>query len=108
MYELTKREELVLLSIYKLSGNAYIVTIRKNLIEITDKTVNYGSLCNTLTSLMRKALIASKVSEPEAVQGGRRKVLYSLTTHGQKALKRAYEVQKLAWDGLNGFVLGIE
>ena len=108
MQELTKREELVLLSIYKLSCNAYIVTIRKNLIEITDKTVNYGSLCNTLTSLMRKALITSVESTPESVQGGRRKVLYSLTTSGQKALERAYEVQKLAWEGFNGFVFGIE
>ncbi len=30
MYDLTKNEELILLSIGKLSGDAYIVTIRKN------------------------------------------------------------------------------
>ncbi len=48
MYELTKHEELILLSIWKLSGDAYIVTIRKHIKEVTRKSINYGSLCNTL------------------------------------------------------------
>ena len=106
MQELTKREELILLSIGRMHGNAYIVTIRKNLSEITGNTVNYGSLCNTLASLVRKGLIVARKSEPEAVQGGRRKVLYSLTTEGNDALKHAYEVHKTAWEGANGFIFG--
>lgn len=105
MHDLTKNEELILLSIGKLSGNAYIVTIRKNLAEITGKTFNYGSLCNTLSSLVRKGLIISENSAPKAKQGGRRKVLYFLTAEGKNGLKHAYEIHKLAWSGVNGFVL---
>jgi DNA-binding PadR family transcriptional regulator len=104
MIDLTRREELILLSVWKLRGEAYIVTIRKNLKAVTGRSVNYGSICNTLASLVRKGLIQSRESAPRAQQGGRRKVLYDLTGNGKQALKQAYEVQKLAWDGMNGFV----
>ena len=105
MYGLTKHEELILLSIWKLSGDAYIVTIRKHIKEVTHKSINYGSLCNTLSSLVRKEYLKYKESEPIAQQGGRRKVMYFLTTEGKKALNHAYEIQKLAWDGFNEFVI---
>ncbi len=100
MYELTKREELILLAILRLEGNAYIVTLRRHIKEITGKAINYGSLCNTLSALIRKGYIESGESDPVPRQGGRRKVLYSLTAEGKRALKRAYEIHKLAWDGL--------
>ena len=108
MVDLTKNEELILLSISKLNGNAYIVTIRKNLTEVTGKTFNYGSLCNTLSSLARKGLIISKNSAPKAQQGGRRKVLYFLTDEGKSALKDAYEIHKVAWNGANNFIFDVE
>ena len=104
MYKLTKHEELILISIWKLVGNAYIVTIRKFFREITGKSINCGSLCNTLTSLVRKGFIVSKESKPIAQQGGRRKVLYSLTAEGKKALNHAYKIQKLTWDGFSEFI----
>jgi len=108
MFDLTKNEELILLSIGKLSGNAYIVTIRKNLTEVTGKSFNYGSLCNTLSSLARKGLIISKNSAPKAQQGGRRKVLYFLTNEGKNALKHAYEIHKVVWNGANNFIFDVE
>ena len=37
MYELTKNEELILLSIWKLKDNAYGVTIREHFKKITGK-----------------------------------------------------------------------
>ena len=100
MYELTKREELLLLSILRLRENAYIVSLRRHIKDISGKSINHGSLCNTLSALIKKGYIQSKESIPLPKQGGRRKVLYFLTDNGKKALKQAYEVQKLAWDGL--------
>lgn len=108
MYELTKHEELILLSILKLSGNAYIVTLRAQIKEITGKSINYGSLCNTLSALSRKGYIESKESAPVARQGGRRKVLYFLTIEGKRALKKAFQIQKLAWDGLMELINKLE
>ena len=105
MYELTKHEELVLLSILKLKENAYGVTIRKNIKSITGKSINYGSLYNTLYLLVRRELINSMESEPKSEQGGRRKVMYSLTAEGKKALRNAYEVHRSAWNGLAEYIL---
>jgi DNA-binding PadR family transcriptional regulator len=98
MYELTKNEELVLLSIWKLEDNAYGVTIRENLKKITGKTFNYGSLYNTLYLLVRRGLVESRESKPLSKKGGRRKVLYSMTREGEKALSKAQRIHKLAWD----------
>ena len=100
MYGLTKHEELILLAILKLRENAYIVTLRRHIKEITGKSINYGSLCNTLSALIRKGYIKSKESDPLPQQGGRRKVLYSLTAEGKRALKQAYDIQQRAWEGL--------
>lgn len=103
MYKLTKHQELILLAIWKLDGNAYIVSIRKYFKEITGETINTGSLCNTLTSLIKKGCIESKDSEPLAHPGGRRKVLYFLTPLGKKALDHAYSIQRLTWEGFVKF-----
>jgi DNA-binding PadR family transcriptional regulator len=103
MYKLSKHQELILLAIWKLAGYAYIVSIRKYFKEKTGETINTGSLCNTLTSLIKKGYIKSKESEPLAQQGGRRKVLYFLTPLGEKALNHAYKIQRLTWDGFVKF-----
>ena len=100
MYGLTKHEELILLAILKLRESAYIVTLRRHIKEISGKSINYGSLCNTLSALIRKKYIKSKESDPLPGQGGRRKVLYSLTPEGKRALRKAYDIQQRAWEGL--------
>lgn len=103
MYELTKNEELILLSIWKLKDNAYGVTIREHFKKITGKILNYGSLYNTLYLLVRRGLVESRESEPLSKQGGRRKVLYSMTRDGKKALSNAQRIQKLAWGDVSDY-----
>ena len=100
MQELSKNEELILLSIWKLKDDAYGVTIRKSVMEITSKTLHYGSLYNTLDLLARKGLVVSKKSEPKAEKGGRSKILYNVTTEGKKALNYAREMQQSAWSDI--------
>ena len=104
MLELTKNEELVLLSIWKLKENAYGVTIRENFKKITGKTLNFGSLYNTLYLLVRRGLVESRESMPLSRKGGRRKVLYSITKTGRKALSNAQRVHKLAWGDVPDYV----
>lgn len=98
MIELTRNEELVLLSIWKLKGNAYGVTIRADFKKVTGKTLNYGSLYNTLFRLAQRGLVTNSESKPQSRQGGRRKILYALTPQGKKALAEAQKMQKLAWE----------
>lgn len=100
MHDLTKNEELILLSIWKLKNDAYGVTIRENFHLITGKSLNYGSLYNTLYLLVRKGLVISQESEPESKKGGRRKVLYGLTGSGIKALQDARRIHQAAWKNI--------
>lgn len=104
MHDLTKNEELILLSIWKLKDNAYGVTIRENFKRITGKILNYGSLYNSLYHLLRKDLVNSTESVPLSKRGGRRKILYSLTGEGHKALSDAQRIQKVAWGNVPDFV----
>jgi DNA-binding PadR family transcriptional regulator len=106
MVELTRNEELILLSIWKLQNDAYGVTIRENLREITGKTLNYGSLYNTLYLLLRKGLVVSAESEPLSKKGGRRKILYSLSQDGKTALQETQRIQKLAWNDVPDLASG--
>ena len=103
MYELTKNEELILLSIWKLKDNAYGVTIREHFKKITGKVLNYGSLYNTLYLLVRRRFVISGESDPLSKQGGRRKVLYSLTPEGRMALSDAQRIHKLAWGDVTDY-----
>jgi DNA-binding PadR family transcriptional regulator len=108
MHELTKHEELILISIWKLKDNAYGVTIKQDILDTTDRTINYGSLCKILYKLVQKGYIDSKESAPISQQGGRRKVMYSLTIDGKKALKHAYELHKSAWKSISDFFVEYE
>lgn len=97
MHELTKNEELILLCIWKLKDSAYGVTIRELFKNISGRVLNYGSLYNTLYLLVRKKYVTPHKSEPLSVKGGRRKILYDLTSTGEKALKEVQKIQRMAW-----------
>lgn len=98
MTKLSRNEEFILLSIWKLKDNAYGVTIRRDFMETTNQTLHFGSLYNTLELLMRKGLVTSWESPPKSRRGGRRKKLYYLTPEGKKALKEAQLVYRSVWE----------
>ena len=101
---LSRPEEIILFTILKLKEDAYGVRIRKQIIDLTGRSINYGSLCNTLYALVKKGLITSRESQPQPQQGGRRKVIYSITQKGKNALKQAYEIHQKAWREISDFV----
>ena len=105
MSELTKNEELILLAVFKLKGNAYGVTIRKMFRDITGKELNFGSMYNTLYLLVRRGFIVSQKSDPVSKKGGKRKKLYFLTDDGLNILRKAQEIHKLAWDDMPDLAL---
>ncbi|MGD9345818.1 MAG: helix-turn-helix transcriptional regulator [Candidatus Aminicenantes bacterium] len=97
MIKLSKNEEFILLSIWKLEDNAYGVTIRREFIRAARRTLHYGSLYNTLELLIRKGLVNCWESQPDSKRGGRRKKLYFLTDKGKRALKEAQAVYRSVW-----------
>jgi DNA-binding PadR family transcriptional regulator len=98
---LTKLEEMVLLTILKLKDHAYIVTIRDQIENYTNKTISFGALHVSLTRLIRYKYLNSQVGESFSMRGGRSKKYYTLTKLGIAALQNTRQLQKRMWKDFN-------
>lgn len=103
MNNLTLAEEILLTAIWRLKDNAYGVTIRKKVADVTKKNVIYGTLYNSLDQLLRKGYVAKIRGKPVAERGGRSKMFYTLTPKGIEALQNARELQRRIWKGIPEF-----
>lgn len=102
MKELTKAEELLLLTIWRLGDNAYGVAINRKIEEKTGKALKYGTLYFILDQLTNKELVCREKGEPTPERGGRSKTYYTLTEEGISALKDSIEFHEKVWGDLNG------
>ena len=103
MNHLTKNEEIILLSILRLEENAYGVSIKNQIKELTGDDWNYGLLYATLDQLVKKGLLIKKEGKPMPERGGRRKIYYTISRGGYRALGEAYRLNVALWDGVAGF-----
>jgi DNA-binding PadR family transcriptional regulator len=97
MYLLSRSEEIVLLSIWKLQEDAYGVSIRDKVIESTGYEWSIGALYAPLHRLQKKGLVESREGDPVPERGGRRKIFYRLTPRGREALLRMKKVHDVVW-----------
>ena len=100
MMLLSRNEEILLLAIWKLDENAYGVTIRDLVSEITRYNWTFGAVYVPLDKLTRKGLIQKMISSPTSKRGGRSKCMYELTKEGRSALKEIRKVYILLWEGV--------
>lgn len=94
---LSRQEEVVLLSIWKLKGNAYGVTVREYISEITGKYWSIGSIYVPLDRLAEKGLVTAYQGLPTKQRGGRSKRFYEITPEGMKVLAEMRQVQRILW-----------
>ncbi len=104
MNNLTKNEEIVLLSILRLEENAYGVSIKNQIQLLTGDDWNYGLLYATLDQLVKKGLLLKKDGKPMPERGGRRKIYYTISKAGRRTLAEAYQLNAALWDGVGGIV----
>jgi DNA-binding PadR family transcriptional regulator len=100
MKSITRKEELVLLSILNLEDKAYLIAIQAHLSRITGKPVSLTSVHLPLSRLEKSGLILSRFGAATAVRGGRRKKIYRLTEEGIEALYAYKRVSDDLWGGL--------
>jgi len=100
MSQLTRNEEIVLLSVLRMEGDAYGVLIKRQIRELTQGDWNYGLLYSTLDQLVKKGLLVKREGKPMPERGGRRKIYYSLSRSGKQALEQAYALKEALWDGI--------
>lgn len=84
-------EQLLLFALLRLEGDAYGVTIRRDVERRTGRPVSLGAVYTALRRLERRGLVRSHVGEPTPERGGRRKRYYRLEPGGARALRTSYE-----------------
>ena len=95
---ITRLEEIILISIWRLKDNAYGVTINKEVSERSRKKYSMGALYFTLDQLVRKGLVTKREGAPTPKRGGKRKIFYDITLDGEKALQYSLEMHESLWD----------
>jgi PadR family transcriptional regulator, regulatory protein PadR len=103
--QLGEFEEVVLLTVGVLHGNAYGVTIKEELEQRLDREVTVGALQVTLRRLEAKGFLKSKQGEATDSRRGRPKLFFEITAYGKKALDYSKETRDALWDDLPKLIL---
>ncbi len=86
-------EELVLLLVGALHGNAYGVTIKNEIEAKTKRRPSIGALHSALNRLEKKGFVQTEIGHGHEDRGGRRKKIYLLTREGQEALTVSHNLR---------------
>lgn len=89
---LTLKEEMILSALMILGGNSGGARLRRVVVELSNKDIVYGTLYNLLENCIRKGYVISGKSDPQPVQGGRSKTIYTITEEGKKALQETLAI----------------
>jgi DNA-binding PadR family transcriptional regulator len=93
-------EQLVLLALVRLGDQAYGISIHGELQRRARRDVTVAAVYKTLERLENKGLAVSRVGEPTAERGGRRKKYFSIQPAGRRALAQALASLRRMTDGL--------
>ena len=94
-------EQLVLLAIAHLGGEAYGIPIVEEIEQRTGRSVARAAVYITLRRLEEKGFVSSWVSEPTPERGGKGRRYVKLETEGVRALREARLVAERMWNGLD-------
>jgi DNA-binding PadR family transcriptional regulator len=91
-------EEIVLLIVAVLGGDAYGVNITHEIIRQTNRAVRLNQVHASLHRLEDKGMIDSKMGDPTPERGGRRKRIFTVTAYGQQTLHDIQAVRANLWN----------
>lgn len=101
---LTRPEELILLAVLHLTGEAYCVPIHRRISQVTRDNWSLGSVYMPLDRLVKKGYLHSHLSDSTPERGGRQKRIYAVTPLGIRALKKIQDVESQMRAGLSGIL----
>ena len=105
---LTKLEELILLSVWRLKENAYGTTIFRHIQSVTEKKLSLGGVYFPLDRLTKQGYLRAYYGSATEERKGLSKRYYQLTEKGSEALNDAKRVQDIMWSGYAGQALSPE
>jgi DNA-binding PadR family transcriptional regulator len=89
-------EQLILFSVLRLGDDAFGVSIREHIEELTGRTISSGAIYTALGRMEERGFVSSRAGDTEGRPGRPRKY-YDLTPEGARALKTTYStVQSMA------------
>jgi DNA-binding PadR family transcriptional regulator len=97
-------EMLVLLAVLRLKGDAYGVTILREIEERAGRVVARGALYVTLDRLEQKGYLRSRLADPSPERGGRAKRFYRVERAGIAALQDSRAAISGLWHGLEPII----
>jgi len=103
MKDLTKTEEILLLTIWRLKDDAYGVKIRHHISDLIGKDFTYGNLYSALSQLTKKNYVHKRKEESAPARRGWKRIYYRPTSDGLKALKAACEMNENIWGGVSRY-----
>jgi PadR family transcriptional regulator PadR len=102
MKYLTRQEELVLLSVFRLKDKAYLISIQEHLNRFTSKDWSISSVYIPLSRLEKKDCLKTTIGEITEKRGGKAIKYYQLTQTGLKALAELKAMNETMWRGVKG------
>lgn len=99
-YSLGEFEEIVLLTVAVLHGNAYGVAIKEEIEDRLKRSVSVGAMRTALRRLEDKGFLESEFGEATAVRGGKRKRYHKVTPLGKRALDYVMDSRRKLWEAI--------
>lgn len=90
-------EELILLTVAYLQGQAYGVKITHEISELTGRAVRLNQVHVALHRLEEKGMVRSQLGESTPERGGRRKRLFFITAQGEQTLLEIQTLRTQLW-----------
>ncbi|MBO6495622.1 MULTISPECIES: PadR family transcriptional regulator [Roseivirga] len=102
-HHLGEFEEVVMLTVAILHGEAYGVSIIEEIENRLKRSVSMGSLQTVLKRLEDKGYLTSELGEATSVRGGKRKRFFTVTNLGKDILKATKDQRMSLWSAIPDF-----
>jgi len=104
-YALGEFEEVVMLTVGVLFGDAYGVAIKREIEKRLKRGVSVGALQSALRRLEDKGFLRSEFGESSAQRGGRRKRYFFITAYGKNVLQHSKDTRLKLWNDIPDIAL---
>ena len=99
-YHLGEFEEIVLLTVAILDGEAYGISIVEEIETRLERNVSLGAIQTVLKRLEDKNMVRSLFGEATKIRGGKRKRYYTITAEGKRVLKNTKDQRLSLWNAI--------
>jgi PadR family transcriptional regulator, regulatory protein PadR len=107
-YQLGEFEEIVMLTVGILYGEAYGVSIKKEIESRLSRAVSVGALQTALRRLEDKGYLSSREGESTQERAGRPKRYYAITAYGKKAMEYTRTTREELWNAIPKVALNVK